>query len=144
MKWYHMVAIVTRDEYQCKNAVFWWHVRILMQLKENSMLGVFVVMFTQARAHCNHNPRHICLNHSYKKTFSPFRIRILCSKRESIRVLLPFSRHVVPFRDEHCRRTMPVGKRRWARDALSHTFNIGVFLIRWHYIYCNKTYLQWI
>ena len=45
----------------------------------------------------------------------------------AVRLLLPLLRHVVPLNDENWRLKMPVGKGRCARDALPHTFDIGVF-----------------
>ena len=43
-------------------------------------------------------------------------------------MLLPLLRHVVHLNDGNCRLTMPADKGRYARDALPHTFDIGVFL----------------
>ena len=54
------------------------------------------------------------------------KIRILCYKREPFRVLVPLLRHVVPLNDGKCRLTMIVIKGRCVRDALPHTFNVGV------------------
>ena len=51
----------------------------------------------------------------------------MCSKREPFRALLPLLRYVVPLNDGNCRLTIPVAKERCAREALPHTFNIGVF-----------------
>ena len=47
-------------------------------------------------------------------------------KARAFRMLLPLLRHVVPLNDEHCRPTMPVGKGRWARDALPQIFDFGM------------------
>ena len=51
----------------------------------------------------------------------------MCLKREPFHALLPLLRHVGPLNDGNCRLTMPVGKGRCARDALPHTFHVGVF-----------------
>ena len=51
----------------------------------------------------------------------------MCSKREPFHALLPLLRHAVPLNDGNCRLTMPVGKGRYARDALPRAFHIGVF-----------------
>ena len=59
--------------------------------------------------------------------YFPLKRRISGSKREPLRVLLPLLRHVVPLNDGNCRLTIPVVKGRCARDALLHTFHIGVF-----------------
>ena len=84
----------------------------------------------------DNKPQQIGLNHDYNMTFSisqrecyysPFKIRIWCLKQELFRVLLPLLHHVVPLSDGNCRLTMPVGKGRCARDALPHTFDMGVF-----------------
>ena len=48
-------------------------------------------------------------------------------KVRAVRTLLPLLHHVVPIIDGDCRLAKPVIKGRSARDALSHTFNIGVF-----------------
>ena len=58
---------------------------------------------------------------------SALEMRLWGSKREPFRVLLPLLRHVAPLNDGNCRLTMPVGKGCWARDALSHTSNVGGF-----------------
>ena len=51
----------------------------------------------------------------------------MCSKREPFHALLSLLRHVVPLNDGNCRLTIPVVKGRCAREALPHSFNIGVF-----------------
>ena len=42
-------------------------------------------------------------------------------------MLLPLLRHMVPLNDRNCHLTMPVGKGRCTRDALPHSFSMGVF-----------------
>ena len=93
-------------------------------------------LFAQVRVQCDNKPRQIGVNHNYNMSFfisirecqyPPHKIRILCTKREPFRVLLPLLRHVLPLNHENCHLAMPVGKGRCASDALTHTFNSGVF-----------------
>ena len=85
---------------------------------------------------CDNKPRQIGLNHNYNMTFSispreslysPFKIRIWCSKREPFHVLLPLLHHVVPLNDGNYCLTMPVVKGHCTCGALPYTFNISMF-----------------
>ena len=92
-------------------------------------------MFAQAPGHCDNKPRQIGFNHdnnmafsiSHECQYSLLKIRIWCSKQELYHVLLPLLRHVVPLNDRNCCLTIPVVNGRCARDALRHTFGIGMF-----------------
>ena len=54
-------------------------------------------------------------------------IRVLCSKREPFRVLLPLLRHAVPINNGNCHLTIPIVMGRCDGGALPHAFHIGVF-----------------
>ena len=94
----------------------------------------FDFLFTLTFVHFDNKPRHV-LNNDYNMTFqyhsispyeckySPLKIRILGSKRELFRVLLPLLRHVMPFKYGNCRLIISV-KGRCDRDALTGTINI--------------------
>ena len=99
--------------------------------------GIWRTFRRSPSAYCDNKPRQVGLNYKYSMTFSissreyqysPLTIRICCSKREPFCGLLPLLRRVVPLNDEHCHLIMPVGSGRCARDALHHTFNIGVYI----------------
>ena len=86
---------------------------------------------TRALMHCDNKSRQIGVNYDYDMLFSnsprecwyySLNIQIWFSKRWASRMLF----HVVPLKDGNCRLTMPV-QGRCTSDALTHTFDIGVF-----------------
>ena len=50
-----------------------------------------------------------------------------CETGSQITTPPPLLRHMVPLNDGNCHLTLPVVKGRYAREALPHAFNIGVF-----------------
>ena len=111
-----------------------------------------ILISTYYTYYLENKSRQISFNHDYNKIFSisprkwwysPFDIRIWCSNQEPFRMLLPLLRHVVSLNDGNCGLTMPV---KWsgAREALHHTFDIGVFKSVKKNSTTIKTHLQWI
>ena len=88
--------------------------------------------------YCSHKPE-VGLNHDYNMAFS---ISLRRCKYSPFRVLLPLLDQVVPLNTRNCRLTMPVVKRRCARDALPHTSNTNGFK-SFKKIYHKITHLQW-
>ena len=98
----------------------------------------FDALFTQARMHCDNKRRQIGLNQDCNMTFSisPCELWMLVFSIWNTNMVLegravsratPIVSSRGALNDGNCHLTMPVSKGRCARDALPHTFVIGVF-----------------